>query len=220
MPNYSVILDACSLYGFPVADTLLRAAEVPALYRPYWSEEIWHEVLKTMENSGKPRDAIERRDKATRRAFPQAFIDGDAHMRLVACLELPDENDRHVVAAAIVVRAETIVTFNIKDFLAAAVDQYHIEVKSPDEFLCDLFDLQPAQMTRVIRDQARALRRKPQTPEELLGNLSKTVPKFAALVQGRLGRGDDDSPSLAVPPLVPDPGMPPPEKQGYPRSPN
>ncbi len=37
-------LDANALYGMPLRDTLLRAAE-KGLYRPTWSYEIWDEVL-------------------------------------------------------------------------------------------------------------------------------------------------------------------------------
>lgn len=40
MPNTVVVLDACVLIPMPLADTLLRLAEVPRLYRPKWSGAI------------------------------------------------------------------------------------------------------------------------------------------------------------------------------------
>ena len=38
------VLDACVLVTMPVADTLLRLAEPPALYEARWTEEILAEV--------------------------------------------------------------------------------------------------------------------------------------------------------------------------------
>ena len=49
-------------------------------------------------------------------AFPEALVEGFED--LIGAIELPDEDDRHVVAAAIVADAEHIVTENLKDFPA------------------------------------------------------------------------------------------------------
>jgi hypothetical protein len=40
-----------------------------------------------------------------------------------------------VLAAAIVARADVIVTYNLKDFPATILEQYGIEAQHPDEFL-------------------------------------------------------------------------------------
>ncbi len=42
------VLDACVLIPMPVADTLLRLAEPPALYEPRWTNEILAEVTRTL----------------------------------------------------------------------------------------------------------------------------------------------------------------------------
>lgn len=47
----------------------------------------------------------------------------------VNSIELPDPDDRHVVAAAIVGHADAIVTFNTKDFPQAILQPYRIEVQ-------------------------------------------------------------------------------------------
>lgn len=47
-------------------------------------------------------------------AFPDAFVDN--YELLVNFVELPDEKDRNVLAAAIKTNANIIVTNNMKDF--------------------------------------------------------------------------------------------------------
>ncbi|KUO61626.1 MAG: hypothetical protein APF80_11065 [Alphaproteobacteria bacterium BRH_c36] len=48
---------------------------------------------------------------------------------------LPDANDHHVLAAAIVARADVIVTFNLKHFPGQYLEKFGIEAQHPDEFL-------------------------------------------------------------------------------------
>jgi len=52
-----------------------------------------------------------------------------SYEKLVNSIELPDPDDRHVVAATIVGHADAIVTFNTKDFPQAILQPYSIEVQ-------------------------------------------------------------------------------------------
>src|SRR5205085_5884064 len=63
---------------------------------------------------------------------------------LEAIITLPDSNDRHVLAAAIACRADSIVTFNLKDFPDAALAPYAIEAMHPDEFISHQIGLSSA----------------------------------------------------------------------------
>jgi predicted nucleic acid-binding protein len=53
----------------------------------------------------------------------------------------PDNDDRHVLAAAIKCNAHAIVTFNLKDFPSSELSKYDIEAISPDEFIQNQLDL-------------------------------------------------------------------------------
>jgi hypothetical protein len=57
---------------------------------------------------------------------------------LVGGLDLPDKDDRHVLAAAIRCGAQTIVTANVKDFPVTALRRLGIEALTPDDFVFDL----------------------------------------------------------------------------------
>jgi hypothetical protein len=45
--DFRVVLDACVLANFGVANLLLSLAEKPRLYLPTWSEEILEETRRT-----------------------------------------------------------------------------------------------------------------------------------------------------------------------------
>src|SRR3954453_1695815 len=60
---------------------------------------------------------------------------------LIPGLQLPDPDDRHVLAAAIRGRADVIVTANLRDFPAEHIASFGIEAQHPDEFIRTLLML-------------------------------------------------------------------------------
>ena len=76
---------------------------------------------------------------------------------------MPDPDDRHVVAAAIVGHADAIVTFNTKDFPQAVLQPYGIEVQHPDEFLMNQLQLQKIPALSAIK-KMRARWTNPERP--------------------------------------------------------
>jgi hypothetical protein len=50
---------------------------------------------------------------------------------LIEGLTLPDPNDRHVLAAAILAGADVIVTFNLRDFPPEALARFGVEARRP-----------------------------------------------------------------------------------------
>jgi hypothetical protein len=122
-------------------------------------------------------DAV-KRFASMREAFDDATVTG--WEELEPGIHLPDEDDRHVVAAAVRGGAQGIITANAKDFPAAALEPLGIEAVHPDDFLLDQLDLSPPTLLQVIREQAAHTRRPPLTPRDLATILGRAgVPDFA-----------------------------------------
>jgi predicted nucleic acid-binding protein len=176
---YAVLLDACVLVPNALCDTLLRLAEA-GFYRPLWSERILDEtkyaILKAHPDLDEPR--IDARIAAMSGAFDDAMVIG--WEQTCAGLDLPDDNDRHVLAAAIKGGAQSLVTFNLKDFPDHSLAATDVEVVHPDEFLLDQLDLFPGLALQVITEQAADLNDPPSDVAGVLNRLERCgVPRFA-----------------------------------------
>lgn len=175
------VLDANVLYPFTLRDTLLRAAAA-GLFQLKWTEQILDEAMRNLVG-----DEVITEEQASRlraamsRAFPEAFVT-DYEALVVGLTN--DEKDRHVVAAAIRAGAQVIVTSNLADFRPLPEG---IEAQHPDEFLCNLFDLQPDLMKQLVVEQAAALRNPPRRFEEVVAALARLVPDFAKAVRVQRG---------------------------------
>ncbi len=87
---------------------------------------------------------------------------------LIAELDLPDVDDRHVLAAAIRAGAQVIVTANLDDFPAEKLTPYAIEAQHPDEFVLHQLDLAPGLVCTVVAEQAMSLKNPPRTVADIL----------------------------------------------------
>lgn len=104
------------------------------------------------------------------RRCPDCLITG--YQSLVPKLDLPDLNDRHVLAAAIVGGVDIIVTANLRDFPAEKLKPFGIEARHPDDFIVNLFDLSESAVVGAVRKQRARLKAPPVSAEELLGRLA------------------------------------------------
>lgn len=87
---------------------------------------------------------------------------------MVDSLTLPDPDDRHVLAVAIVGHADAIVTFNLRDFPEKDTAAYGIEILHPDDFLVAQYDLTPISVLKTIKSARARLRNPPKTAVELI----------------------------------------------------
>ena len=104
-------------------------------------------------------------------ALPDACVFG--YEPLIAGLELPDPDDRHVLAAAIAGEADVIVTLNLKDFPVKYLQQFGIDVQHPDEFCSFLFDLDPAAVVSAATSQRATLLNPKMDSDDFLQNLAR-----------------------------------------------
>jgi predicted nucleic acid-binding protein len=183
MPSFGVVLDACVLIPAALRDTLLRAAR-QGLYRPYWSEAILEEVRRNLvENRLTDEHRAQRLVDTLRRAFPEATVQG---LEPLIDSMTNDPDDRHVLAAAVAAGAPVIVTMNLRHFSDEALAPFGVEAQSPDMFLMHFFDIDTDLMTQVVARQAAALRSPPMTIADVLDNLARHAPTFAAEIRRQL----------------------------------
>ena len=102
---------------------------------------------------------------------------------LIPSLDLPDSDDRHVLAAAIAANAEIIVTYNLKDFPDAVLETHGIEAQHPDDFISSLLDLELELVLEAIKMQRANLRNPVVDAEGLIASfeqlrLLKTVKRL------------------------------------------
>lgn len=177
---YSALLDANVLHPMSLCDLLLRLAE-HGFYRPLWSSQILEETLRSIQRRRPdiPRDRLQRRVNLMDVAFPDASVKG--HEEIAASLRAEMGGDAHVLAAAIIGRADALVTSNLADFPLSVSTRYEIHVQSPDEFLVHQWWLNPDLAARTLVEQSKGTKAPHYTPSELLENLGRLTPEFAKL---------------------------------------
>ena len=89
-----------------------------------------------------------------------------------------------MLAAAVQAEAEVIVTFNLRDFPPESVELHRIEIQHPDDFLLNLYDLNPNAVLSELQEQANNNKDEPRTLTALLDALENSgVPGFAECVR-------------------------------------
>ncbi|MFL5702019.1 MAG: PIN domain-containing protein [Ktedonobacteraceae bacterium] len=176
--SLKALLDACTLFGMPLRDTLLRAA-TEHLYQPRFTESILEEVRRNLVKQGRPPDKMDYMVATISREFDDAFVYPKAS--LVRSMK-NDQKDRHVLAAAVAAKADVIVTFNLRHFPNKLLAHYEIEAVSPDDFLVDLFYADRERMATALSKQASFLSRPAMTVQEILEKLKRQAPTFAELM--------------------------------------
>ena len=153
-----VLLDANVLYPTVMRQMLLGAAGA-GLFTPLWSLRILEEWARAAARRDTADEAIARGEIATTRAaFPAAEV--VPRPRDLGRLHLPDENDIHVLAAAIAGNAEMILTLNAADFPRGVLAEEGLARRDPDGFLWELWSDAPeavADVARYVRSDAERL---------------------------------------------------------------
>jgi hypothetical protein len=177
------------LYPAPLRDLLMHLA-LTDLFRAKWADAIHEEWMRAVLETRPDltRDKLERTRTLMNEHVRDCLVTG--YEDLIPSLQLPDPDDRHVLAAAIRGHAEVIVTFNLKDFPKDTLASFGVEPQHPDDFITHLLDLDSGTVCVAVKRQRESLKNPPKSIDELLATLeqcglTQTVAKlkgFAALL--------------------------------------
>lgn len=166
--RFTAVLDTNAVYPVIIRDILFWFAHYD-LYTLKWSEHIFDEWKKVMKEKGVSEEEANKRIDKANLAFPDALVQN--YKSLIDHLELPDEDDRHVLAAAIKTNANVIVTNNIKDFPEAYLQSFSLNAKTADDFLTDIIDLNQEQAIAAFKEMVLNKKNPKQDEFEVLNQL-------------------------------------------------
>jgi predicted nucleic acid-binding protein len=170
--NFIALYDACVFYPAPVRDFFVQLA-LTDLFRAKWSASIHDEwtaaVARDRPDISKER--LERTRTLVDDHVRDCLVTGFEY--LISVLDLPDPDDRHVLAAAIHGRASVIVTYNLSDFTPETLSRFDIEAQHPDMFASCLMELSPAKVVAAARQVRERLCNPRMSAEQYLDNLEK-----------------------------------------------
>lgn len=181
--NYTVVFDANIMYPAPLRSFLMYLA-VSGEFRARWTDQIHEEWIRNLLIN---RPEIERANLERVRSLMDKHVPGavvTGYESLIDSIDLPDKDDRHVVAAAIRTRAEAIITFNLKDFPVKQLEQYGITAVHPDDFICDLIGLNMGAVIEAARQHRTGLKNPAFTASEYLDLLQRQrLPRSVSLIR-------------------------------------
>jgi predicted nucleic acid-binding protein len=154
------------------------------LFRAKWTDRIQEEWITNLllKRNDLKREQLDRTKELMARALPDCLVNG--FEALEPSLELPDPDDRHVLAAAIHCKADVIVTFNLQDFPPENLSKFDLEVQHPDEFIHHQFGLNHAGVLTAVQRCRRRLKNPPKTAEEYLSTLeAQSLPQTTDVLQ-------------------------------------
>ncbi len=160
--NPAVVYDACVLYPATLRDVLVQLATT-RIFRAKWTDRIHDEWIRNLllNRPDLKAERLERLKVLMNDSVPDSLVTDFEH--LIPSLELPDPDDRHVLATAISAKANIIVTFNLQDFPASVLATQEIEAKHPDIFISDLIDQNPQTVFQAVETIRNRLKNPPQT---------------------------------------------------------
>ncbi|TNH24736.1 PIN domain-containing protein [Micromonospora orduensis] len=176
---FTALLDTCVLWPDLQRDFLLSLA-IEGMYRPVWSsvvlEELEYEQRTKLIERGTEAEEAARRARRLVEQMRQHFDDAEVGgwEGLEGTYGLPDPDDEHLVAAAVVANAGAIITLNVRDLPSDRLPR-GLQVLSPKEFAANTVSLDPVRACAAVATIAkRSGRMGPiQTEEDILETLTR-----------------------------------------------
>ena len=181
-----VLMDACIIFPTVMREMLIETAAAGG-FTPLWSDKILEEWRHAAGRADFEVGGIAGVEIALLKAsWPKAMVQTDP--TVIETLSLPDQNDRHVLAAAIAGEAEILLTRNLKDFPTKTLARHDIVRREPDGFLLEFAQNGPVDMLEVGRKvQARAVKAsgRPQLIRPLLKRTG--LPRMGKFLEAEFG---------------------------------
>lgn len=176
-----VVYDANVLYPSTLRDVLIRVGLARLAY-PKWTDRILDEVFRNLRANRPDLDParLNRTRSLMNDAIRDVTVTGYEH--LIDQLDLPDPDDRHVLAAAIHAEAQVIVTRNLRDFPTDRLNAWGVEAQHPDDFLTALHQDRPDALIGIVGTIAVAWG-DGAGPGDVLDRLAIDAPDTAALAR-------------------------------------
>lgn len=173
-----ILIDACVLYPTVMREMVMGAARV-GVFEPLWSARLLEEWARAAIKLGPEGEAQARAEIALlRAAWPKAEVPPSPGV--AERLYLPDENDVHVLAAAITGHADIIMTLNAKDFPRGTLAEEGLARVDPDSYLHGVWLAQPELIVQVADSVLEEARRLSGQPWEMRSLLKKArLPRLA-----------------------------------------
>lgn len=170
--RYTAFLDANVLHPGFLRAALLWFSDA-RLLRPVWSKDVLTEWRRSVlrRHSDLTEEQLDRLQATFTKHFPDAQIEG--YEPFIQAITLPDADDRHVLAAAIVGRCNGIVTANTKHFPTDVVGNFGIEVVHPDDFIVNIIDLDEKKAVGACKRHREAMSASAPTPDEYLDRFER-----------------------------------------------
>lgn len=182
--TFTAFFDSNVFFGARLRSLLLAQAQT-GLFRARWSEDVHAEWMRAVVRSRPDLTLADLQE--TRAAMDRAVLDclvAD-YRPLIATLQLPDPDDRHILAAAIAGRASVIVTFNERHFPEESLAPFGLHTRHPDAFLLDLESIDGAAFLDAVRWDLGHYRNPPVSVDDYVGRLRAAgVPKTADKLVG------------------------------------
>jgi predicted nucleic acid-binding protein len=151
-------------------EVLLGAANEGA-FEPLWSARILEEWRRAAARQNEEQAQVAGVEIALLKAnWPKAEVSPADE----AGLWLPDENDIHVLSAAIEADAEAIITLNLKDFPTRVLSNHGILRRDPDGFLVEYAHENLTTMHSVATNVQKAAERHSGEPKDMRHLLKRT----------------------------------------------
>lgn len=172
MAGFTAFFDANVLYPAELRNLLMHLA-LTGQFHAKWSADVHEEWISSLlqKRPDLTREKLERTRMLMDKHTVDALVTG--YRDLISGLQLPDPNDRHVLAAAIRGQADVIVTMNLRDFPTYLLAPWGIEAVHPDEFVLHLFELAPGTVVAAARTHQQSLKSPPKSESEYLATLER-----------------------------------------------